>query len=332
MVLCLAVVISGQTYYGYDWQSKSASDKRQVFDPVIGNDTTPGTFPSDLELPEIFLESMDTSFDWVGDDMPSQWFSRRPKLIHSVAVIADAKWVPLSNPYTGVFQGCDNLYVRLSLATAPTTGAGGYTPGLSLKCFRDGLHSGNMFAMYSLQGQDSWNFFQHDLTNHVPDLSSDASFILQELRKTFAAASAYPVMIGLSDLALHDQHGSNVTTPRFPFRLIFHPTTAIHNAFPSAPSTDPFETVLAKGLQNPGPLYEVWAQDLPTSTTFTRIGTLETTAPATTSNFGDVYMFFQHTRFEDDIKFVPGWAQAASDIMAYQRSVSGYTYPDLPWV
>jgi hypothetical protein len=43
-------------------------------------------------------------------------------------------------------------------------------------------------------GQSNANFFEHDLTNHVPDLGTDASVALQIVRSTFAAASNWPTM------------------------------------------------------------------------------------------------------------------------------------------
>lgn len=335
LVFLFFVACSAQTYVGPVWQHKSAQIKQSTLDTVIRNDTTSGTFPTDLELAELFIEDMNLSFDTVGDDMPDQLFQRRPKLIHSIGVVADAVWkvVPNSQGYTGVFaSGCDNMYIRLSLAKTPTTGTGGYTPGLSVKCLRNGVPSGNIFAMYSLQGQDSWNFFAHDLTNHVPDLSNNAGFLLKELRATFAKASNWPVMIGVSDLAILDKNGNNITSPKFPFRLIFHPTTALHNAFPDAPQ-QPFQDVLAKGLSNPADLYYIYAAVNPNdqNSQLVHIGTITTTTPATTTNFGDVYMFFEHTRMENDFVFRPDWAEPANQIMAHQRTIDYYTFPDLPF-
>jgi hypothetical protein len=334
LFLSLVALSGAQTFVGPAWQKQFASQKEQQLDRIIKNDTTPGSYPNALQLLELFIESMDVSFDTVADDMPQQLLDRRPKLIHSIGVIADARWLPVSNNrgYTGVFTGCDNLYVRLSLAKAPDAGPKGYAPGLSLKCLRNGVKSANLFAMYSLQGQDSWNFFAHDLTNHVPDLSANAGFALLELRKTFAKASAYPVMIGLSDLAQVDQNGMNITTPRFPFRLVFHPVTSLHRAFPDTPQT-PFEEVLAAGLTNPGPMYEIYAQDQPQDeqSSFIHIGSIVTTSPAQTSYFGDKYMFFQHTRMESDFVFRPEWQAPADQIMQFQQGQDYFTFPDLPW-
>jgi hypothetical protein len=126
--LCLFVYFcSAQTFVGPAWQQQSANAKRSVLDPTVQNDTTPGNFPNALELAELFIEDMNLSFDTYGDDMPDQFLQRRPKLIHSVGVVADGVWKPVANNlgYTGVFQGCDNLYIRLSLAKTPETGAQG---------------------------------------------------------------------------------------------------------------------------------------------------------------------------------------------------------------
>jgi hypothetical protein len=329
------VACSAQQFVGPTWQHQSAAAKESVLEEIVTNDTTSNSWPSTLELAELFIEDMNLSFDTQGDDMPAQFLSRRPKLIHSVGVVADAVWkvVPNTLGYTGIFNsGCTNMFIRLSLAREPSTDPGGYTPGISMKCLRDGVPSGNMFALQSLQGQDSWNFFAHDLTNHVPDLSDNAEFILKELRSTFAKASAWPVMIGTSFMAQYDEMGTNITMPKFPFRLVFHPTTALHNAFPDAPS-QPFTDILVKGLANPGPMYDVYAVVNPgdTNDKFVQIATISSTSPAMTSNFGDVYMFFEHARMENDFIWRPDWADPATQIMAHQRTIDDYTYPDLPF-
>jgi hypothetical protein len=329
------VICSAQTFVGPAWQHQTAAAKQTTLESAVRNSTTSGTWPSTLELAELFIEDMNLSFDTQGDDMPAQFFSRRPKLIHSVGAVAEAQWkvVPNTLGYTGIYaSGCSKMFIRLSLAREPDTNPGGYTPGISMKCLRNGVPSGNMFALYSLQGQDSWNFFAHDLTNHVPDLSDNAEFLLRELRATFAKASAWPVMIGTSGLAQFDESGTNITSPKFPFRLVFHPTTALHKAFPDAPQ-QPFTDVLVRGLANPGPMYEVYAVVNPNdaNSQFVHIATLSTTTPVTTTNFGDVFMFFEHVRLENDLIFRPDWADPATQIMAHQRSIDGYTYPDLPW-
>jgi len=55
------------------------------------------------------------------------------------------------------------------------------------------------------------------------------------LAKAFSKASPWPTMIGLSDFCTFDEKGKKETTPKFPYRLIFHPSKDAHTAFSSAP-------------------------------------------------------------------------------------------------
>lgn len=86
------------------------------------------------------------------------------------------------------------------------------------------MHSGNTFAMYSLFGQTSYNLFEHDLTNHVPQFNvNTAPLSARLLLDRFRTASAWPTMMGLSDMATYDQFGNKESIVNFPFRLVFHP-------------------------------------------------------------------------------------------------------------
>ena len=66
--------------------------------------------------------------------------------------------------------------------------------------------------------------FEHDFTNHVPDLVPGGDFALDLLKKTFEEASKWPTMLGLKDTAAIDQYGHSVAKPNYPFRLIMHPS------------------------------------------------------------------------------------------------------------
>jgi len=326
-------LVFGQTpFSGPTYQSETANEKTNALQNSISADTTSGTWYS-LQEAELFIEPMNLTFSTLADDMPYQFLiQRRPKLIHSVGAIANARWTALSSSFTGILgEGCRDLFIRFSLAAQPG-GSSAYTPAISIKCLRNGIPSGDIFGMYSLQGQDSWNFFKHDYTNHVPDLSTNAGIILQRLRARFADASSYPVMIGLSNLAKYTENGTLVQNPKFPFRLIFHPVSAWHTFYPDSQPSVPFEQQLASTLK-PSPLYQIYAQVEPDDdiSKFVQIGQIDLTSTATTSKFGDTLMFFQHTRFEDDLVYRPDWAQKAQDILAQQRATDNYVYPDLPW-
>jgi len=207
-------------------------------------------------------------------------------------------------------------------------------PGLGLKFLRDGRHAANIFAMYSLVGQANFNFFKHDLSSHVPDLPNDAPNSLQLVRWKFATASAFPVFIGNSDIAAIDENGKNATKISFPFRLHFHPNTTLHDALPDEWSGTDFEDQINKLINTAGlHLYDVYAQETPFSDSLVLIGKINSKNAATRSFFADKTLFYQHTRFESDLKTYPSWKDKAVDIMNEQRQTlgEGYHYPDLPF-
>ena len=61
------------------------------------------------------------------------------------------------------------FFSRLSLALEPDTEKLNTAPGMGLKFLRDGVDSANLVAMYSVDGQESWNFFKNDFSNHIPE-------------------------------------------------------------------------------------------------------------------------------------------------------------------
>ena len=56
-----------------------------------------------------------------------------------------------------MWKGADYGVVRLSLAAA--AGKTNTAPGMGLKFLIDGMDSSNLVAMYSVDGQESCNFF-----------------------------------------------------------------------------------------------------------------------------------------------------------------------------
>jgi len=325
-------------YDNSTYQSLFARSKLELLTNAIDEDTTPADWPSTFQLSELFLERMDRSFDFRGDDLPKQGpfdLETRKKLVHSVGCVVKIEFVAVNNNYSGVFKGCKNALLRFSLAQQmdPSGGDSAITPGIALKFLRNYQPSANMMAMYSLVGQRSFNFFAHDLTNHVPELPSDGPLALQALRRKFSSASDYPAFVGLSDLAKYDENGTPASKVSFPFRLHFHPNTTLHYSIPDTYTGMTTEYQLSKLLTPNHHLYDVYAQATPFSDQLTLIGRIYTRSYATTSYFGDKTLFFQHTRFESDLVYYPSWAQKAKDILSIQRNVKtpGFHYADLPW-
>ena len=123
----------------------------------------------------------------------------RRKLIHSVGVVGKVEWKSVgSHPYTGVFTGAQNCLIRLSLASQPKPEVKKTTPGFGLKFLRDGMDSGNFVAMDSVDGQESWNYFLRNFSNHIPAPSMQ----MAPLAVKFATATKNIGQVGLSNMAL----------------------------------------------------------------------------------------------------------------------------------
>ena len=116
-----------------------------------------------------------------------------------MGVVGTAEWRSVGDHgYSGVFTGSQNVIIRMSLASQPDPEELKTTPGIAIKFLRDGVDSGNMVAMFSVDGQQSWNFFKNNFTNHIPPL---ASLALAPLGAKFATATKNIGQVGLSDMA-----------------------------------------------------------------------------------------------------------------------------------
>ena len=189
-----------------DYLKLSASDKMRILMDKILVTKKPADWFSALSVGKIFAESMCPTFRAQGDQMPwerSLLFSHgyRNKYIHSVGNVAQIEWKSVgSHPYTGVFKGSKNALIRASLAKEPDIEEKKTAPGIGLKFLRDGIDSGNMVAMFSVDGQDSWNFFKNNFTNHIPGLEGFSA--LSALSVKFATATKNIQQVGLSNMAL----------------------------------------------------------------------------------------------------------------------------------
>ena len=116
-----------------------------------------------------------------------------------MGVVGTAEWRSVGDHgYSGVFTGSQNVIIRMSLASQPDPDELKTTPGIAIKFLRDGVDSGNMVAMFSVDGQQSWNYFKNNFTNHIPALDSPA---LVPLGTKFATATKHVAQVGLSDMA-----------------------------------------------------------------------------------------------------------------------------------
>ena len=99
-------------------------------------------------------------------------------------MVAKIEWVSSGDhPYTGMFKGSDAGYIRMSIAKPIVPLTNNLAPGIGVKLLRDGKDSANFVAMYSVDGQDSLNFFANDFKNHIP---TPHSVSLKPLEARFA--------------------------------------------------------------------------------------------------------------------------------------------------
>merc|ERR1712018_1108930 len=183
----------------------SAAEKSEIIWSNVLEDITPADWFGVLELPGIFTESMCPTLRAPGDELP--WEEgiisdgTRYKYIHTVGAVGQVEWRDLGgHSYSGIFNGGSvNGWVRLSQAKEPAPPALDTAPGMGLKILRDGMDSANLVAMYSVNGQESWNFFKNDFTNHLGPGGLD----LVPLEIKFSEATNYISEVGLSDWATY---------------------------------------------------------------------------------------------------------------------------------
>lgn len=291
-----------------DYLKLSAPDKMRLLMGNIQESKNPSSWFSALSMTGIFRESMCPTFNAKGDQLPwerSFLFSHgyRNKYIHSVGNVGQIEWKSVgSHPYTGVFKGSKNALIRASLASEPDKDEKNTQPGIGLKFLRDGVDSGNMVAMFTVDGQDSWNFFKNNFTNHIPGLKSLA---LAPLGVKFATATKNIQQVGLSNMALYDESGKKEDKPVFPFSLNFVPTQDMN--FPDdyvAPVHEQLKNVPV-GLT----LYKVYAMDKPAELggKETQIANIVLSSELMTSTWADKSLFFRHQNVQDDVSLKPEW-------------------------
>ena len=145
------------------------------------------------------IVSQDPVFDTPGDELECGWTSCRNKTIHAQGNVAKIQWKDFGgHPYTGMFKGADTGFARLSVAKPVDTKTPNLAPGMAVKLLRDGEDSANFVCMFSVDGQDSLDFFANDFVNHIPEPTSLA---LKPLKARFATATSWIQTVGLSEMA-----------------------------------------------------------------------------------------------------------------------------------
>ena len=312
LILTLALVNFISCDDDFSSASYNSLSRQQKFEKIwnrVNENKTPYGWYSAISLARIFFEAMAPSFDSVSDNFTSS----RNKYIHAVGVVGHVEFVaeqdPDVNPYSGIFKGCSHVILRMSVAKEPdeskktANGADdNFVPGFGIKFLRDGVPSGNMVAMYSVNGQASWNFFKNEFSNHIAKAEGVAGMLIE---KKFSTVTQYTVQVGLKDMATYGQDGHDYSNNlKFPYKIIYRPTPeakALFTDYWSSNYLPQLESIPVDFV-----LYDVLALDGPLSNPV-KIGELITRTKQTRSKWGDKTLFFRHGYMDDDFAFHPEW-------------------------
>lgn len=174
--------LKGDYFYTREYLSQSSNSKAKTMWQSINEDKTPAKWPG-IKLAGIFIESMAPSFEQPGDTFQSNVFGKpgRSKYIHTVGAIARVNFVSAGgHPFTGIFKGATNGFMRLSSAADPGADNSGLAPGMGLKFLRDGIDSANLVSMFSVDGNPAGdtNFFSQNFWNHIGPASDLPTHLL----------------------------------------------------------------------------------------------------------------------------------------------------------
>lgn len=332
-------------------------------------DSTGATPNGAFDLSTVLMVNLAPTHDTIDDLMPNG----RKKHIHDVGAVMSiaVDWSGGNiNGYTGMFAGDSLNYGIMRASSASPISPDNFVPGISLKFFRSGRESANMFAMHDIDSQDTqgdakFNFFHHDLCNHIPASANSMFEAKYWLLKRFHSVSNYPGLLGLSDVARFAEDGTEADVPHFPFALFFRPNSTLQVCvFPVSNSrsilmvkcvhlpvriyavvltrTPPQEefadctdwtTSVAKTWSTrigaDQHLYDIYAFDAPESHTPVFLGSIRTTHKPVASKFADAGLHYRHQWFEEDLAIRPEWRAAtnlASPIVAERFGQEGADY------
>lgn len=228
--------------------------------------------------------SLRKSFTHVSDEMPRY----RAKFIHPLGTVAKIEYQSEpGSPYPGLLS---EPYVcglaRASLAADPAVI--GYTPGLAVKLFIDGVPSANIHVMSSLNGQGkNHNYFEHYFTNILPE---PTGLLLQSLRAWFSTATRVPTRLRVHHLVHYNADGSKTNSGRAPYQLYFYPAMGRH----IDPDTKRDMRQELAEIPPGSPLYDVYARASDKDRWAYLIGRVVTQSRFVASRWGDTGLFFKH--------------------------------------
>jgi hypothetical protein len=251
-----------------------------------------------IDLTGLFLTALSKKMDLLVDEAPPSW----KKAIHAHGSVACITLSSLpGHRYTGLFQGANYGFIRVSVTANPADR--GVAPGLALKLLVDQNPSSNVSALVSLTGQGrNYNLFANEYSNIVPFVLSPGPLLINSI---FSRVTRYPTKLSLLNLAEFDQHGNPERNPLAPTQLFLRPNPEIsfseaphdfRNDLHTLPENTLLFTVLAPlsdCLNEPNmPARRIRESAKP-------IAEIRITSRFVSSAYGDSQLFFRHQRFHN---------------------------------
>lgn len=303
----------GQDFCDYSegvFDTQSAEGKESYYrDKLLANQQ-----PSHVIDPiPLLKDSVFTTFDNYLPEMPTG----RKKWIHHIGSVCEFELeVARHSPFTGLFaSGKQRGFIRMSHAGMGMVN--GMTPGIGIKMLRSGIHSGDFVVMHNTSEGQGWNFFERNMSNHIP--AAKRSLVTSK----FEQATMCTTQVGLSDLARYSRDGSEHIPPSFPFKLFFVPSSDAQLKT-NVRSNDEFLDDLAT-FPVGTTLFSVYACQIPrgaeshpTDGTVAdscgnpfRLGELKTASKCLPSKYGDESYHIRHQRMEEDWAWRPDFFQSS---------------------
>ena len=161
---------------------------------------------------------MNLSFDTVSDTMPIG----RIKRTHPVGTTTLVEFIAQADtPYTGMFKGAKHGVMRISEFAETRPHVPDTAPGHGVKLLRDGMASGNWFAMFAFDGQMSFNFFKNRWTNILREMRNECA--RHTIGKHLNEVSDHTGAMSIMELSQFDQYGNEIHDHHWPFQIEIEP-------------------------------------------------------------------------------------------------------------
>lgn len=251
----------------------------------------------------------------------------RDKVIHASGSVAKISFIPNQAvvdspgfPYTGITKyGAPCGYIRAGLAVSNAHHP--FTPGIALKFFINAYPNGNpanrypetdenpqstnIVAMYSLDGQPTTNFFEHDFSNVIayptrPEMKLGATYFTASLIAMGAkpgTEEADPTIMSASEMGKYLANGQRETTVHSPVRMTFRPTDAARNLYASGGAKADVRQILLR-FPVGQTLYDVFATDdrTPQGDPGLHVGWIVLRTSFRASQYADQLLHFRHVK------------------------------------